>query len=243
MRAGKLAVNNLHRTAVRLHEFAHHGKTDARSLQRAAVGRRPGVEGLEHLLPLARRDAGTGVSEIDDGRRAVRIGMQVDGAAAWREFQGIGQQVVEHQLELRAVADQARVRDLQVECQVARGERQPLAVDHRADQRAQPELGPLDGARLRLPGAVGQQVLDESLETQRILPEDRGDFALVVVERADRAVQQQVGSLADIGQRSLQFVRHVPQEAIPLHRDLEQPRAQPLELASQGGEIGRTLAR
>ena len=41
VRAGELAVHDLDRAAVRLHEFAHDGKPDARALQRSARGAWP----------------------------------------------------------------------------------------------------------------------------------------------------------------------------------------------------------
>ncbi len=125
-----------------------------------------GIERVEHLVALVGVDAGAGVGEVDDGRRAVRIGMQVDRAAARRELERIRQQVLEHELELRPVGDEVQLGDVQVEREVARRHRETLAVDHGADQRAQAERGQLDAARARLPGAVGEQVLDQLLQAQ-----------------------------------------------------------------------------
>ena len=88
-----------------------------------------------------------------------------------------------------------------------------------------------------LPGAEGQQVLDHALQLDAVLAQDRGDLALVGVELADRAVHQQLRALADVRERRLQLVRHVPQEAVALVRELEQALAQPLELAAEALQV------
>ena len=78
---------------------------------------------------------------------------------------------------------------------------------------------------------------------KRVLAQDRGDLALVLVDRADRAVEQEVSALADIRERRLELVRHVPQEPVALERDVEEARAQPFELAAKRGEVRRPADR
>ncbi len=62
---------------------------------------------------------------------------------------------------------------------------------------------------------------------------------LLALQGADRPFQQQLRSLADVGQRRLQFVRDVTQESLALLRHLEQPLSQPLDLAAEGLEVRR----
>ena len=66
-----------------------------------------------------------------------------------------------------------------------------------------------------------------------------GHLALVGVQLADRAVHEQLRALADVGERGLQLVRHVPQEAVALVREIEQPLPQPLELPAEALEVVR----
>ena len=56
------------------------------------------------------------------------------------------------------------------------------------------------------------------------------------LERADRAFHQQFGAFADVGERRLQFVRHVPQELIALLGDVRRA----VRAATPAG--GRALA-
>ncbi len=53
----------------------------------------------------------------------------------------------------------------------------------------------------------------------------------------DRAVQQQLGALADVRERRLELVRHVAQELVLLVRRFPEPMAQPLELPAQRLDI------
>src|SRR5262245_1057939 len=90
VRARVLAGHDLDGAAMRLDELAHHRQPDAGALERPALGRAAGVERIEHLVALLRRDPGAGVGAVDYGRRAVGEGMQVDGAVARRELDGVG---------------------------------------------------------------------------------------------------------------------------------------------------------
>ena len=61
--------------------------------------------------------------------------------------------------------------------------------------------------------------------------------AQIDAELTDRAVHQQLGALADIGERRLQFMRHVAQEAVALLRQIEQSHPQPFELVPEALEV------
>ena len=135
------------------------------------------------------------------------------------------------------------VLDLHVEPHALRHQRQLLVLQHLLDQRAQAELGRLEADAVALPGAEGQQVLDHALQLDAVLAQDRRDLALAGLQLADRAVHQQLGALADVGQRRLQLVRHVAQEAVALLRQLEQAVAQPLELVAEALQVDRPADR
>ena len=102
-----------------------------------ALRRCAGIERVEYLVPLVGRNPRPGIGEIDHRRRAIGISVQVDRAAARRELECIREQVFEHELELCAIRDEVQVRDVHVERQVPRSHREPLTVNHGADQRAQ----------------------------------------------------------------------------------------------------------
>jgi hypothetical protein len=102
----------------------------------------------------------------------------------------------------------------------------------------QSELADLELAASRLPLAVGEQVLDQALQPQAVIPQDAGHLALLRREPADRALHEQLGALADVRERGLELVRHVPEEPVALVGDLEQPLPQPLELPSQRLQVG-----
>ena len=116
---------------------------------------------------------------------------------------------------------------------------QLLVLEHLLDQRPDPELGRVEADAAALPGAEGQEVLDHALQLDAVFLQDGGDFALARIERADRAVHQQLGALADVGERRLQFVRHVAQEPVALLRQLQQAPAQPLELLAEAAQVHR----
>ena len=107
-------------------------------------------------------------------------------------------------------------------------------------ERLQIEFRQLQRGRLGLPGAERQQVLDQPLQFDAVFPEYAGHFLLLPVELADRAVEQQLGALADICEWRLQLVRHMPQEFVLLLARFRQTEPQPFELAAERLEVGRT---
>ena len=92
---------------------------------------------------------------------------------------------------------------------------------------------------MRLPGAERQQVLDELLQLDAVVAQDARHFLLLDVELADGAVEQELGAFADVRERRLELVRHVPQELVLLVRRLLEPMAQPLELAAERLDVVR----
>ncbi len=66
-----------------------------------------------------------------------------------------------------------------------------------------------------------------------------GHFALVGVQLAHGAVHEQLRAFADVGERRLELMRHVSQEAVPLVREIEQALAQPFELAAEALQVVR----
>ncbi len=208
-------------------------QADSRSLERPGLWRGASVERLENTLTVARVHAGAGICEVDHDSGRQAPGADGNRTALGREFQGVGQQVVQHQADLGLVGVQDQVLDFQLRLDAVGRDGEALRAEGAGDDRAQGEVGQLESRHLRLPGAVGQQVLDQLLQPQGVLAHDVGDFALLRIDLAHGAVQQQFGALADVRQRRLQLVRHVPQEAVLLLGQLQQPDAQPLQLPAE----------
>ena len=84
---------------------------------------------------------------------------------------------------------------------------------------------------------VVQQVLDLALQALAVLGEDVHDGALLIVERPGHALAQQLGALADGGERRLEIVGYMAQETTLLLFQLRQALAQPIQPASQVGQV------
>ena len=98
--------------------------------------------------------------------------------------------------------------------------------------------------RLRLHRArlvVGEEILDQLLQRQRVLAHDAHDLALLRREVAADVVAQELGALAHRGERGLELVRDVAQEAVLLLLELGEPRAQPFEPLSEIAQVLRTV--
>ena len=114
------------------------------------------------------------------------------------------------------------------------------AFENLFDERTQPELGKIEADALFLPGAEGQQVFDQPVQLDAVVTQDGDHLALGVVQGSDRSVHEQFRALADVGERRLQFVRHVAQEAIAFLREIEQAQAQPFELRAEALQVARS---
>src|SRR5580765_105170 len=84
MCALELSVDDLDGAAVGVGEFEHHRESDAGALDVTALGSAPLVEGLEDTRPILRRDAGTGIGDVEHQLLALAARMQMDRAAARR---------------------------------------------------------------------------------------------------------------------------------------------------------------
>ena len=88
---------------------------------------------------------------------------------------------------------------------------------------------------------VGEQVLDQLLQRQRVLAHDAHDLPLLGRQLAADAVAQQLGALAHRGERRLELVRDVAQEALLLLLELVQARAQPFEPLAEVAQVLRPV--
>src|SRR5579883_457406 len=66
VRPGVLAIDDLHRAAVCGNELQHDGQSDAGALDRGALGRAPGIERFEHVVPVLFGDTRAVVGDVDD---------------------------------------------------------------------------------------------------------------------------------------------------------------------------------
>ena len=98
--------------------------------------------------------------------------------------------------------------------------------------------------RLRLDVAglvIGQQILDQLLQRQRVLAHDAHDLLLFGRQRAADAIAQQLDAFAHRGERRLQLVRHVAQEPRLLLLQVVQARTQPFEALAEVAHVLRTV--
>ena len=120
-----------------------------------------------------------------------------------------------------------------------RGELVLLARTRRTHvrQRHRPERLRLHRPRL----VVSEQVLDQLLQRQRVLADDADDLALLRRELAADVVAQELGALAHGGERRLELVRDVPQEAVLLLLELATGASAAIRGAGRGsaGPAGR----
>ena len=114
-----------------------------------------------------------------------------------------------------------------------------MLAQHAEDHRLQLELRQLERRRVRLPGAEGEQVLDELLQLDAVVAQDARHFLLLNVELPDGAVEQQLGAFANVGERRLELVRHVPQELVLLVGRFLEAMPQPFELSAQRFDVVR----
>ena len=98
--------------------------------------------------------------------------------------------------------------------------------------------------RLRLHRArlmVGEEVLDQLLQRQRVLADDAHDLALRRRQRAPDVVAQELRSFAHRRERRLELVRHMPQEPVLLLLEIVQPPAQPFEPLAEVAQVLRSV--
>src|ERR1700681_3137840 len=240
MRPWNLAIDDLDGALVHIDELVDHRQSDAGAAHVPAWGA-TGIERVEDPGPVFMRNTGAAIAHLEHQLLAAGPGTQIDDAAARGVLDCIGQQVLQNQADLAPISDQRHVLDAHIEPHPLRHQSKLLVLEYLLDHRPQTKLGDVEAGTVALPGAEAQQILDQPLQLDAIVKQNRGDLALPRLELADRTVHQQLGALADIGERCLQFVRQMPQEAVALLCQLQQPGAQPFELVPEPLKVHRAI--
>ena len=163
----------------------------------------------------------------------------IDGAAADREADRVRQQVGQRGAELDRIDHHRDRLALDAHRQPVRLPLQPLGLDLLLDERQQRRAFAAQLARLEGGRVEAQQRLDLPLQRHGVLLQDLRHLALGRVERAGHAIFQQRHTFAQRGQRGLEFVRDVTQEACLVGVELDQPKPQPFELLRHPAHVGR----
>src|SRR6188508_3275337 len=98
VRAGLAVSHELDRAAVRLHALGNDGQPDARSADGAALRPPALIKGLEDPVAIFWMHARPVVADVHDEIGGVHSRADVDGASGRSELEGVGQQVLEHEL-------------------------------------------------------------------------------------------------------------------------------------------------
>src|SRR5690606_25480363 len=93
MRAGPVAVDQPHRSAVRLYAFGDNRKADAGSADRPALQPPPLIERFEDTVAVLGRDAGSRVRDLEHELRVANLCADVDRAAVRQELDRVRDQV------------------------------------------------------------------------------------------------------------------------------------------------------
>jgi len=166
---------------------------------------------------------------------------EFDRRVAGRIFDGVRQEVVDDRAQFVRVADHDGGPHFRLERDHPRQRGQPLFLHHPAH-----DVGECDRTqRCRFHRAclmIGEQVLDQLLQRQRVVPDDAHDVVLFGRQLAAHIVAQQLRALAHRGERRLELVRHVPQESVLLLFEVREARAQPLEPLPEVAQVLRSVA-
>src|SRR4030095_13621885 len=163
-----------------------------------------------------------------------------DRARARRILDRIRYEIVDDRADLLGVADDQRWFQFRFERDHSRERRELVLLDDAAQYIGQQHRA----ERLRLHRAglmVGEQILDQLLQRQRVLADDANDLALLGCELAANVVAEQLDTLAHRGQRCLQLMRDMAQEAVLLLLEIGQPRAQPFETLADVAQVLRSV--
>ena len=114
---------------------------------------------------------------------------------------------------------------------------------HFAHQRVERQLARRERRRRVQRALVVEQLLDQALQLDAVVLHDPDHAALRPGKRAADLVVQQLGALAQRGERGLQLVRQVAQEAVLLRLELDQPAAQPVEALAERLQVLGTAHR
>ena len=226
---------------MRLYALEYHRQADAGSANLSALFPFSLEKGFKYPRALIFRDSRARVRELEHKSVVRFVSPYRYYATFWREFHRIGQQIVENGADLVAIGGHDDVCDIEAQLDVGALQNQSLRFCHADHEGPQREVAERQDLVLGLPRAEAQQVLNQLLQLQSVHAQDVSDFALRLIELANGAIEQQVSALAYVGQRRLQFMRHVAQEAVLFLGQFEQAHAQPFELAAEPLEIGRAL--
>src|SRR5690606_34139384 len=232
-----IRIDDFDRAVMSLHAFLHHRKADSGARDVSPLFLAPLEERVEYARSFVLRYSRAGVGEFDHETVGSTRRTHGDRTAGRRELDGVRQQVVEHRSHLVLVGAHDEIVDVEPQVDPPALECQPLRLGDVDDLRTQRVLRQREHLALRLPRAEAQEVLDELLQLDAVGAQDVRHFALRLGELPDRAVEQKLGALADVGERCLELVRHVAQEAVLFLGELEQPDPQPVELAPEALEV------
>ena len=221
---------------MRLGELARDGEAEAGAFDAAARLGAAAEEGVEDRVALLRRHAGPGIDHVDHRLRArLAAGARGDrdGAAAGVNLTALPSRL--SRIE-RSFSGSASTVDLvQVERQRLRlgAHRQLVRARHLAHQRVERDRPRLERSRGVQRALVVEQVLDQPLQLDAVVAHDGDHLALRRRERPADLVVEQLRALAQRGERRLQLVGQVAQEAVLLRLELGQPAAQPVEALAE----------
>ena len=206
---------------------------------------RPRKNELKIDVALLGRHAGPGIDHVDHrlapARRTARAATEMVPPRGG-ELDRVADQVVDDRAQLLRVGLDAWPSRASSTSALALGAHRELVRARRlAHQRVQRDRAQLERRRGVQRALVVEQLLDQALQLDAVVPHDRHHLALRRRERPADLVVQQLGALAQRGQRRLQLVRQVAQEAVLLRLELVQPAAQPVEALAQrtAGPPGR----
>ena len=234
------AIENFDSPAVRQRILAGDREPQTRALDAAFDGGPALVERIEDALALLRVDAGTAIDDVEHGEPLLRAERNHDRRRARRILDRIRHEVVDDRAHLVGIADDLRGHELLVEGHHPRKRRELVLAQH-ALHHVLHRHGP---HRLRLHRArlvVGEEILDQLLQRQRVLADDAHDLPLFRRQLAADVVAQELRAFAHRGERRLELVRDVPQEPVLLLFEIGQARAQPFEALPEVAQVLRSV--
>ena len=166
---------------------------------------------------------------------------ELDRARPRRILDRVRHQVVDHRADLLAVADDDRRRERGVERDHPRERRELLLAQHARARRRPAATGPsVAGSSARVWWYASRSSISFCSDsvfsrTMRTISCCSGDSAAADV------VAQELRAFAHGGERRLELVRHVAQEARLLLLELGQARAQPFEPLADVAQVLRTV--
>jgi hypothetical protein len=181
------------------------------------------------------------VQHFEHGVARLLVELDRDEAHVRRILHRVGQQVVQDDADLFLVAVGGDMVEVQLDTHTLRDDRELAIVHDAAHHVAQLHDLRVEIGGLRVHGAVVEQALDQLPQLDRVLLQDARDLALLRVQVSHHARGKEVRSFAKRGERGLQLVRDVLQEARLLRFQRHQALAQPVELRSQAHHVAGAL--